>query len=443
MGFDGTSKSSRAHGQSIRYWEATSPYLDALKAKVIDAASKRAVDFLDPLNYPGPDVLVDAASFVDDEVSTAEEKWLAHRRLYVGGSDCSAVLGKNHYKSNLDLYYDKIGANPIPKEETDGEDINLITAWGHMAEEYVGLWYHVQHPDEEVITDTNMYTMAGHPYIGGDVDGIIKMPDGHYALLEIKTTSFFNREAWANNAIPVPYEIQLRHYMAIMGLWEAVIVCMVDRDTFYVRHLVRDLDAEYALVKAVDSFWKDNVEKHHEPKPCGTPESIIKALRKYKLGNGVDKKIPNIKLGDEFYTKCVEYDTVDERYREVKAEADRLDNLRKEMTIPLIQAMGQAPSGGRLRGYGGGDLRAVPAGGASAGSEARRRYPDGDPRGAPPLRAEIRALRRAAAQRSEALRDRGHGVSGKAGGQLHAAAHQPGAAERAVHHDPVLLQDFD
>jgi predicted phage-related endonuclease len=241
------------------------------------------------------------------------------------------------------LYYDKIGANPIPKEETDGEDINLITAWGHMAEEYVGLWYHVQHPDEEVITDTNMYTMAGHPYIGGDVDGIIKMPDGHYALLEIKTTSFFNREAWANNAIPVPYEIQLRHYMAIMGLWEAVIVCMVDRDTFYVRHLVRDLDAEYALVKAVDSFWKDNVEKHHEPKPCGTPESIIKALRKYKLGNGVDKKIPNIKLGDEFYTKCVEYDTVDERYREVKAEADRLDNLRKEMTIPLIQAMGQAP----------------------------------------------------------------------------------------------------
>ena len=34
---------------------------------------------------------------------------------------------------------------------------------------------------------------------------------------------------------------------------------------------------------------------------------------------------------------------MDERYREVKAEADRLDNLRKEMTIPLIQAMGQAP----------------------------------------------------------------------------------------------------
>ena len=45
-------------------------------------------------------------------------------------------------------------------------------------------------------------------------------------------------------------------------------------------------------------------------------------------------------------------------------------------------------------------------------------------------------------QRSEAIRDRGHGVPGKAGGQLHAAAHQPGAAERAVHHDPVLLQDL-
>ena len=292
MGFDGTSKSSRAHGQSIRYWEATSPYLDALKAKVIDAASKRAVDFLDPLNYPGPDVLVDAASFVDDEVSTAEEKWLAHRRLYVGGSDCSAVLGKNHYKSNLDLYYDKIGANPIPKEETDGEDINLITAWGHMAEEYVGLWYHVQHPDEEVITDTNMYTMAGHPYIGGDVDGIIKMPDGHYALLEIKTTSFFNREAWANNAIPVPYEIQLRHYMAIMGLWEAVIVCMVDRDTFYVptASFITGQDATLVLEKSVPipEDKKQDVMQCKEytfMKASGSPE--MKEAEKVTVSNGV------------------------------------------------------------------------------------------------------------------------------------------------------------
>lgn len=347
MGFDGTSKTSRVNqsGKPIRYWEATSPYLENLKAQIISKASKQAVDFLRPLAYKGPNILVDAGSLEDDATSTANEKWLMYRRKYVGGSDASAVLGVNHYKTNLDLYYDKIGVNPIPKEEDSEEDGFLAKLWGHIAEEYIAAWYQREYPNERVIVDTNMYTMNGHPYIGGDVDGILRMPDGHYALLEIKTTSFFNRDAWANNGIPIPYEVQLRHYMAILGLWEARIVCMVDQYTFYVRTLTRDLDKEFELVKAMDEFWKGHVEKKVPPKPLGTPDAIIKSLRKYKFGNKLDKQLPNQNLGSDLYNRCVEYDLINERYKEVKAECDRLDNLRKEATIPLIEAMGQATDG--------------------------------------------------------------------------------------------------
>lgn len=347
MGFDGTSKSSRTtkRGKPIRYWEATSPYLENLKAQIISKASKKAVDFLRPLAYKGPNVLVDAGTLVDDETSTANEKWLMYRRKYVGGSDASAILGVNHYKTNLDLYYDKIGANPIPKDEDSEGDGFLAKLWGHIAEEYVAAWYQKEYPNERVIVDTNMYTMNGHPYIGGDVDGIIRMPDGHYAVLEIKTTSFFNREAWANNSIPIPYEVQLRHYMAILGLWEARIVCMVDRDTFYVRTLTRNLDKEFELVTALDEFWKNHVEKRIPPKAIGAPDAVIKSLRKYKFGNKLDRQLPNQKLGSDLYNRCVEYDSINERYKEVKAELDRLDSLRKEATIPLIEALGQATDG--------------------------------------------------------------------------------------------------
>lgn len=347
MGYDGTNKSSRTNrsSQPIRYWEATSPYLENLKAQIISRASKQAVDFLRPLAYKGPNILVDGGALEDDETSTSNEKWLMYRRKYVGGSDASAILGVNHYKTNLDLYYDKIGALPLPKDEDDDEGSFRRKLWGHLAEEFIARCYQRDHPGERVIVDTNMYTMNGRPYIGGDVDGIIRMPDGHYAVLEIKTTSFFNREAWANNSIPIPYEVQLRHYMAIMGLWEARIVCMVDPTTFYVRKLTRNLDKEFELVKAIDEFWKNHVEKKEPPKAIGAPDAVIRSLRKYKFGNKLDKQLPNQKLGSDIYNRCVEYDSINERYKEVKAELDRLDNLRKEATIPLVEAMGQATDG--------------------------------------------------------------------------------------------------
>lgn len=49
----------------------------------------------------------------------SREEWLAARKNYIGGSDASAVLGMNPYKTNLELWKEKTGI-------VQPEDLSLI-----------------------------------------------------------------------------------------------------------------------------------------------------------------------------------------------------------------------------------------------------------------------------------------------------------------------------
>ena len=47
-----------------------------------------------------------------------EQEWLSGRMNGIGGSDASAVVGMNPYKSNIDLFEEKIGRR-IPEDISD------------------------------------------------------------------------------------------------------------------------------------------------------------------------------------------------------------------------------------------------------------------------------------------------------------------------------------
>ena len=54
-----------------------------------------------------------------------------------------------------------------------------------------------------------------------DVDYFVELPDGTTAILEIKTTNYNARDNWWMNGketVPVYYESQGRHYMAVTDL---------------------------------------------------------------------------------------------------------------------------------------------------------------------------------------------------------------------------------
>ena len=49
------------------------------------------------------------------------EEWLRYRRLGIGGSDASTILGLNPYNSILRLWEDKTGRYPVEKAENEKE----------------------------------------------------------------------------------------------------------------------------------------------------------------------------------------------------------------------------------------------------------------------------------------------------------------------------------
>lgn len=208
--YDGTNKSSAGCAQHLPYWEINTPYTRELYNEAMAEASPEAVKFCNPDGYNGPEIEVDASTLTEDQ-------WQARRADHLGGSDISAIFGANKFKTNLDLFYAKTGKQPIvPEEETSQSRLNKL--WGHISEEYVDAWLSERYPYNDIITDTNIYSMPGKPYITANIDRMMRKPDGSYCLVEIKTTSSFNKAEWENGNIPIPYIYQVRTYMAILGV---------------------------------------------------------------------------------------------------------------------------------------------------------------------------------------------------------------------------------
>lgn len=61
------------------------------------------------LNYK-PNVFVNTENLTEDE-------WLAYRRKGIGGSDVASALGLSPYRTKRELYYDKIGVEPVVPDE--------------------------------------------------------------------------------------------------------------------------------------------------------------------------------------------------------------------------------------------------------------------------------------------------------------------------------------
>ena len=75
--------------------------------------------------------------------------WLKERKFGIGASDAGAILGKNRWKSNLDLWREKTG-------EREPEDIGdkPQVAYGKAAEEFIRGIFTLDHPELAVTYDS-------------------------------------------------------------------------------------------------------------------------------------------------------------------------------------------------------------------------------------------------------------------------------------------------
>lgn len=196
--------------------------------------------------------------------------WL-NARHGIGGSDASAVLGISPYKTNVDLYLEKIGQR-VPAD-ISGED---YVRYGHDAEPLLRSLFALDHPEYKVeYFGDNMIQNEKSPWAHASLDGELTDQDGRKGILEIKTTNILQsmqREKWRDQ-IPDNYYIQVLHYLLVTeyefvelraqlkSVWQGQI--RLETKDYHIERSDVEEDIEI-LKQAEEEFWQ-NVVKRQQP----------------------------------------------------------------------------------------------------------------------------------------------------------------------------------
>ena len=283
--------------------------------------------------FPGIPVVVDCTSLTESE-------WHEYRTGGIGGSDAPVVTGCSPWTTELELYHTKIGT-PI-KYDPD-EDKWFIFEFGHVVEDLVAQMF-ARKTGFDVFVDTRMYRHPKYSFMQANIDRVVKLPDGRVAILECKTTTFFNKDAWFFGP-PRYYEMQCRHYMAVCNVDVVYIACLFGNTPadFVCHRIERDFDLEAELIEAEKDFWENNVLARVEPDYSGDGEKDIEVMRKY--GGRANVSIPPLNLGPEYLKQAQQYLAVKEERKRQESVVEALKEREKNLQIPFWEALGTATKG--------------------------------------------------------------------------------------------------
>ena len=157
-----------------------------------------------------------------DEIYKDRESWIkARKSIGIGASDAGTIIGVNHWKTNVELWEEKVGLR-------QPEDIShkSYVQYGHDAEPHLRALFTLDHPELKIRYDSPYKIIRSDdlPFIFCTPDGEIEeLSTGRHGGLEIKTTEIMNPGQWANwkDRIPDQYYAQVCHQMLATG-WEFV-----------------------------------------------------------------------------------------------------------------------------------------------------------------------------------------------------------------------------
>ncbi len=208
---------------------------------------------------------------IEMKILKSHEEWLEARSKRIGGSDASAVVGMNPYKSNVDLWLEKTG-QAFPEDISEKSYVK----YGHDAEPLLRELFNLDFPQYTVnYVDNNMFCNEKYPWGHFSADGWLTDEKGRTGILEIKTTEILQsmqKEKW-NNQIPDNYFIQILHGFLIMEADFAVLkaqlktvfdgVPYLQTKHYHIERSDVEADIKY-LAEAEEKFWQ-NVKNRQKP----------------------------------------------------------------------------------------------------------------------------------------------------------------------------------
>ena len=197
-------------------------------------------------------------------------EWLAFRRTGIGGSDAAAILGLSPFKSNIEVWEEKVGLRE-PEDISDKPQVQ----YGTRAEDMLVKLFALDYPQYKVRQDKQTVYRRG--FMFASLDGeLTEIETKARGFIEIKTTEIHSAAAlqkWDGH-VPEYYYAQVLHYFVTLGwtfAWLKVQIKQTGRNEqteFITRHypfLRRALmeDMKYLYMREKE-FW-GYVERKQRP----------------------------------------------------------------------------------------------------------------------------------------------------------------------------------
>lgn len=280
-----------------------------------------------------PLILVDTENLPRDE-------WLEWRRKGIGGSDAATIIGVSPFSTARDLYYDKLNIVSAVDEENNWVQKEI----GHLLEDLVAKIFSkkTEYPVYQV---KKMFYHPLYPYMLADVDYFVRLPDGKTAILEIKTTNYNATGNWwldGKEAVPVNYEIQGRHYMAVTNIDKVYYCCLYGNteDEVIIRSIDRDEAYEDLIITLEGDFWQNNVLAKVPPPYCENGDLVLESIRRFS--GELDINAPSVPLNPQITSNVARYLELQEEKKKVTAEERRIDSEMKRLRGCILDVMGKS-----------------------------------------------------------------------------------------------------
>ncbi len=244
------------------------------------------------------------------------EEWLQLRRAGIGGSDASVIMGKNPYRSILQLWEEKTGKLPVT------DDGNEYTYWGNVMEPIIRKEF-MNRTGLKVRQKHAMIFHKYYPYLFADVDGIVTDERGEKCIFEAKTASQYKAEQW-EDGVPEEYILQVQHYLEVCGMDKAYIAALIGGNKFVFHTIYRDEELIRNLISREKEFWEGCVLKEIEPVMDDSDATRDYLNKKYS-----DSIADTVQLQESIKSVLTEYQNVDAKVKELEKQKTGLANQIK------------------------------------------------------------------------------------------------------------------
>ncbi len=243
---------------------------------------------------------------------TADEAaWLAARKSGLGASEISRVLGvaPASWGTAFQLFAEKLGKVP----PADLDDVEAIQ-WGKLLEPLIVKQYEKRTGRTSQARQLLLRSVE-HPWALATLDGLTTDGTTEPWPLEVKTSSAFRAEDWADGP-PEHYALQVQQQLLVTGAPKATIVCLLGGQRMVWQDVERDEMQLRRIVHHGAAFW-DRVERRDPPDPDsseGTRRTLA-ALFPHDTGEVVELPMALAEIVDEWQQAKREAKAIEERIR--------------------------------------------------------------------------------------------------------------------------------